>query len=330
VTQLQALAPHQGIALTSLKCPTFVSTRMSCMAKHGMGMTRLRRSLFVAAALAMLLAWPFSRAWAFDPVADMAVRYGAEVDRRLAVPLSEARRYARLGEEALATAELSEAAPQYLALVDRDPNIQALFLFFRGGEGDWQLVGASPVSTGRPGSFDHFETPTGVFDHSLANPDFRAEGTVNGNGIRGYGARGMRVFDFGWQRVPKGWGDGAVIQMRLQMHATDPDLLERRLGTAQSKGCIRIPATLNRLIDRYGLLDADYLQAPADHPSLWVLESQREPVPFPGRYLVVVDTRREDRPDWSPAPYIPHRRPAAPAGRQPSGDLLRGSAPPRH
>lgn len=46
--------------------------------------------------------------------------------------------------------------------------------------------------------------------------------------------------------------------MRLQMHATDPDLLERRLGSAQSKGCIRIPASLNRLIDCYGVLDAEY------------------------------------------------------------------------
>ena len=101
----------------------------------------------------------------------------------------------------------------------------------------------------------------GVFAHSLDNPDFRAEGTLNSNGIRGYGAKGMRVFDFGWQRVPKGWGDGAVSEMRLQMHATDPDLLERRLGSAQSKGCIRIPATLNRFLDRHGVLDADYERA---------------------------------------------------------------------
>ena len=91
--------------------------------------------------------------------------------------------------------------------------------------------------------------------------------------------------------------------MRLQMHATDPDLLERRLGSVQSKGCIRIPASLNRVIDRYGVLDADYERA------------QRTPVPFPGRYLMVVDSEREDRPQWSPGSYIPHRKPAAPAAR---------------
>ena len=46
--------------------------------------------------------------------------------------------------------------------------------------------------------------------------------------------------------------------MRLQMHATDADRLEPLLGSARSKGCIRIPASLNRLLDHFGLLDADY------------------------------------------------------------------------
>ena len=42
--------------------------------------------------------------------------------------------------------------------------------------------------------------------HSLANMDFRAEGTFNDNGIRGYGRKGMRVFDFGWVVSERGWG----------------------------------------------------------------------------------------------------------------------------
>ena len=88
------------------------------------------------------------------------------------------------------------ARSEYLLLVDRDPNIQALFLFSRAADGESQLVRASPVSTGQPGSFDHFETPVGVFEHTTANPDFRAEGTRNSQGIRGYGVKGMRVYDF--------------------------------------------------------------------------------------------------------------------------------------
>ena len=245
--------------------------------------------------------------------AALASLYRAQVDLRLDVPPAEARRYAALAEQALARAGIVPDRPQYVAVVDRDPGVQAFLLFWRPLEGEALWVGASPVSTGSPGSFDHFATPLGVFDHSTDNPDFRAEGTLNSNGIRGYGAKGMRVYDFGWQRAPKGWGDGAVMAMRLQMHATDPDALERRLGSAQSKGCVRIPASLNRLLDHYGVLDAAYneLLAAGHHP--WVLPPDREPVADAGRYLVVLDTQRQQRPEWSPAPVLAHRRPAPPA-----------------
>jgi hypothetical protein len=232
---------------------------------------------------------------------ELAAVYRQAVDRRLEVPAAEAQRYAHLAEQALAQAQARLDGAQYVAVVDRDSRVQALLLFWRSAAGGWQLVGASPVSTGLPGSFDHFETPLGVFDHAPANMDFRAEGTFNENGIRGYGVAGMRVFDFGWQRVPKGWGDHAVIDMRLQMHATDPDRLERRLGSRASKGCIRIPARLNRLLDHYGVLDAEYEALVAQGRELWVLQETREPVADAGRYLVVVDSRRTERPAWTRA-----------------------------
>lgn len=160
-------------------------------------------------------------------------------------------------------------------MVDRDLWVQAFLLLWRSASGAYVLVGASPVSTGQPGSFDHFQTLLGVFEHTVANPDYRALGTPYRAGIRGNGVKGMRIFDFGWQRAPKGWGDGAVSQIRLQMHATDPDLLEPRLRTAQSKGCIRIPATLNRFLDRFGVLDAAYEESAQDGGKLWVVDSQR-------------------------------------------------------
>jgi hypothetical protein len=115
-----------------------------------------------------------------------------------------------------------------------------------------------------------------------------------------------------------------VATLRLQMHATDPDLLERRLGSAQSQGGIRIPAALDRLIDRYGLLDADYQQAAPDVKPPGVLDSQREPVAFSGRYLIVVESGRSERPEWSSRPYIPHRMPAPPPTG--SGDKHGGAA----
>jgi hypothetical protein len=80
------------------------------------------------------------------------------------------------------------------------------------------------------------------------------------------------------------------------MHATDPALLEKKLGTPQSKGCIRIPATLNTFIDHYGILDGDYEKAMTEGMTFWVLSKTREATPWSGRFLVVVDTGRSKRP----------------------------------
>lgn len=75
---------------------------------------------------------------------------------------------------------------------------------------------------------------------------------------------------------------------------------------------MRIPASLNRLLDRYGVLDAAYNELMEAGHKLWVLPPQREPVPDAGRYLVVVDSQRPERPGWSPAPVLPQRAPARP------------------
>jgi hypothetical protein len=272
-----------------------------------------RRGFLVLAVAASFAAMPGVVAAAALSPAELAAEYRVRVDRRLDVPADEARRYAQLTEATLQRAGVAAAQAQWLFVVDRSPWVQASLLFWRSPAGDYTLAGASPVSTGRPGSFDHFDTPLGVFPHVPANPDFRAEGTLNENGIRGYGVKGMRVFDFGWQNVPKGWGDGNVIQMRLQVHATDPDALERRLGSAQSKGCIRIPATLNQLLDHFGILDAEYERQVQAGQKPRVLKDDREPVADAGSLLVVIDSARDARPEWSPAPPLPHRAPAAAA-----------------
>lgn len=239
---------------------------------------------------------------------ELADTYRTTVDRRLQPPDGEVAAYAALVDAAFAAAQVLLERAQYVVVVDRNPHVQAVLLLWWSGEGSYRLVGASPVSTGAPGRFDYFQTPLGVFEHGPWNPDFRAEGTLNENGIRGYGDKGMRVFDFGWQRVPKGWGDHAVIDMRLQMHATDADVLEPRLGAAQSKGCVRIPATLNRLLDLHGVLDAAYEEVAAEGRELWVLQALRQPVPDAGRYLVIVDSGRTKRPAWSPLPRAVRRK----------------------
>ena len=242
----------------------------------------------------------------FTPVvAPLAADFARDVTPQLILPDDQRMAYAVLLQAALEKDQIKLTVPQFIVLVDRSPNVQAALLYWGPAEHGWSFVGAAPVSTGLPGRYEHFLTPLGVFDHSLANPDFRAEGTKNKLGFRGYGVKGMRVYDFGWVASPRGWGNGAMGTLRLQMHSTDPVLAAPRLGTAQSEGCVRIPATLNAFIDRHALLDEDYQRALASGDHLWILRKDRTPTPSPGRYMVVVDTQRGDRPDWSPLPVKP-------------------------
>lgn len=227
--------------------------------------------------------------------AGIAASFRQEVDRVLTFSEQVADGYAALARDTLARSGLTLDGDQFVVVVDRSPKVQAMLVLWLAGERG-QLIGASPVSTGLPGRFDHFETPLGAFDHTPANPDFRAEGTRNENGIRGYGVKGMRVFDLGWQQARRGWGDGRLSTIRLQMHATDPDLLEARLGTPQSKGCIRIPRSLDTWLDVHGVLDADYDALPAADARRWVLRRDRLPVQGAGRYVVVVETPPVDPP----------------------------------
>lgn len=262
----------------------------------------MRRRTLVLALPGLWRAVPARAAGDEAVVAEWRGRFEAAVPRRLDVPEAERLRYAAMLDEALAAQGPDPGWPQSVLLVDRSEQVQAACVLLRPPGGAWCWLGATPASTGRVGAFEHFRTPLGVFLHGPHNPDFRALGTVNELGIRGYGARGLRVFDFGWVRAERGWGRGGTSTMRLQVHATDPVRLEPRLGRAASKGCIRITAALNRFLDRHGLLDAEYDAAQAAGRRQWILRPDRAPIPWPGRWLVVVDSQRRERPAWSPLP----------------------------
>ncbi|MBS0560045.1 MAG: hypothetical protein JSR21_08330 [Proteobacteria bacterium] len=108
----------------------------------------------------------------------------------------------------------------------------------------------------------------------------------------------MRVWDFGWVPARKGWrADGETGDIRLLMHATDPDVLEQRIGRPASKGCVRITAALNRFLDRYGVLDAEYEMLAATDPRYAaLLAPDREPTLLAGDLLVIIDTAAPKRP----------------------------------
>jgi hypothetical protein len=170
-------------------------------------------------------------------------------------------------QAALNESGLTIDRPQLLVVVDRNPRVQQMRLIVAQPQGQWYDLGGTKVSTGQVGRFDYFLTPTGVFLHTDAILDWRAEGTFNAHHVRGLGESGMRVCDFGWQRAVRGWRSATkVSKMRLLLHATDPDTLARRLGRAASKGCIRIPEAMDLFLDRHGILDTDYEQAAQHNP----------------------------------------------------------------
>ena len=182
--------------------------------------------------------------------------------------------------------------PQLLVAVDRNGAVQQISVVLARPAGAWEVLGTTRVSTGQAGRFDHYITPLGVFAHTDLILDYRAEGTFNENHVRGLGLKGMRVWDFGWQWAHRGWGaDASPIQIRLEMHATDPALLAQRIGHTASQGCVRIPDAMNRFLDHHGVLDAEYERAAVDELRYRaLLLPDRVPTPLAGSALVVVDS----------------------------------------
>jgi len=68
---------------------------------------------------------------------------------------------------------------QLLVAVDRNPHVQALMLIVAQPGGPWMVLGGTHVSTGQPNRRLYYITPTGVFLHTDAILDYRAQGTFN-------------------------------------------------------------------------------------------------------------------------------------------------------
>ena len=255
----------------------------------------------VVALLATLLASP---ALAASPLEEPAVtvevlrlREAFQHEVRNAIRPDPARdkSWIALAHAALADSNTPMDRPQLVVVVDRNPRVQQLMVIAASPTDPWRVVGGGTISTGQTGRFDHYVTPTGVFHVTDAILGYRAEGTLNENGIRGLGAKGMRVWDFGWHVAKKGWtevaGKPESTPIRFMLHATDPDKLEQRLGRPASQGCIRMPATLNRFLDRHGVLDAEYERvAVTDIRFRALLLPDREPSSLAGDMLIVVDS----------------------------------------
>lgn len=190
--------------------------------------------------------------------------------------------------------QCSDRTDQYVVFADRNPQCQRIGVgyYFAVFEKVF-FIGWDKCSTGNPAhGRDYHFTPCGIFENTLECFSFRAAGTKNANGWRGYGKKNSRVWDFGYQETTKPIkGQDQKRQIRLLMHATDPDGGEPLLGTPQSKGCVRISAKLNEFMDRYGLIDANY-EAEKFRPSVkWLFLKDRQEVEHPGRFLIIGDSK---------------------------------------
>lgn len=177
---------------------------------------------------------------------------------------------------------------QFFVYADRNPAKQiVLVCFYDAALKKVAILGADKTSTGNPHRNGFFETPLGFLKNTTEIMGYRAHGTKNSKGWRGLGGKGSRIWDFGWQETYK---NGCPVNIRLLMHATDPDLGEPRLGRVDSKGCIRISARLNRFLDHYGIIDKEYEER-NNVKHIWLLKADRKPTAYAGKYVLVGDSR---------------------------------------
>jgi hypothetical protein len=232
-----------------------------------------RRSVLICGAAVALAPLPALSAGVCTP-RELALRFDAAVTQKLQVPQNEVWIYAGLAEAELAAQPDGLAQPQYLLVVDSCAFIQTAFLFWRLLPGRYELVGAAPASTGSPLRPGCLETPCGVFPQASVSDAGRALSS--------------RVYDFGMHRARRGTGAGYGA-LHLQARAA-VGRSRALLGTPQSDGRVLLPASLVAFLDAYGVLDAQRRDGTTP---------DGEPMPFAGQYLVVIDSEREERPDWA-------------------------------
>ena len=178
-------------------------------------------------------------------------------------------------------------APEFLVVVNRHAKVQSMSVVLTDGK-IIHYVGSAKVSTGDLNRKKYFATPIGLFENKREYGNYRAQGTKNENGIRGFGRKGMRVFDFGWQDSVASWGARSPASIRLLIHATDPDVLEARLGATASQGCVRIQTGVNVFLDEYGVLDKNYLATDTTAAG-WVLSKTKKFNKYDGRFMIVME-----------------------------------------
>ncbi len=224
-------------------------------------------------------------------ISDLQVSFAREVPVALHGQDDDSDWIAR-AQEALQSVHFVLDRAQLFVVVDRNSKVQQLRILAGAPDGEWAVIGASKVSTGKPGRKEHFKSPLGVFHTTTAILGYRALGTYNEHHIRGIGLKGERVWDLGWQTTEDWRHPGHTAEIRFEMHATDPRYLEPRMGRPDSEGCVRIPTAVNHFLDDHGILDADYEEAAdeGDRAFQSILSKHLVRTPLAGDTLIVFDS----------------------------------------
>lgn len=231
-----------------------------------------------------------------DFIENFQNKFDEQVSEAMDISTEEQIRLLKLANKQLNQNNIQITQTQLGIIVDRGISQQTISIVLMSPDiNDWQFIGQTHVSTGKPGRKEHFKTPTGVFKIDGSILGYRALGTFNENHIRGNGIKGMRVWDFGWQTTEDWRTKGATMDIRMEMHATDPANLAKRFGRPDSEGCIRIPGDLNKFIDQYGILDKNVeYKAITSKSSKALLGGNHQETGFSGEFLIIVDGDKND------------------------------------
>lgn len=255
--------------MTCRKTTALVRPYRGCMVNESQAVPLRRRQVLLGVAAAASVPLPALAGVVYTPH-ELMEQYARDVTPRLHLPADDVRLYGSIAEWQMCGSGRDMLDPQYLLVIDRNPNVQAALLVWRLWSGSYELVGASPVAAG-----------PNPLDAAQSAGDLLVQ--VGANGRRGR----ARVYEFASAVQLQ---ESASTAVRVQLRSA-PTGDEDRLGAPCPDGCILLPASLVSFLDEYGILDQD---APG--------RTQRHVLPCRGRHLLLVDSERDDRPAWSPAP----------------------------
>lgn len=196
-------------------------------------------------------------------------------------------------------------ATQFISIIDLENQFYILALWDNDLK-QFRYIGKDLISSGninreievRFGENHYLKTPAGVFESQMG---WRSDGKVSDDNVtKGYGSKNRYVFYFGQQNTiryntfdkeknkiydQKKW-KLITDKLQLAIHAHESS---KKMGKANSHGCIRMSDELNRFIDNNLVLHKKMFNG-----NKWLHKYSKQPINpkhynIAGKYLIVLD-----------------------------------------